>query len=201
MARARATAKHPGGRRPGDSGTRAAILEAARRQFAEHGYDGASLRAIAGAAGVDAALIRHFFGDKATLFATVLADTSTFPAVILDAFTSDEADIGSAVTRAYLGLWEDPTIRPTLEALLRSANTSSLAADMLASLIEGRVRTATGADDARIERIALAMAHLLGIAYGRYLLQVRPLASMSFDDLVRQAAPAIQRYLGPASSE
>lgn len=123
--------------------------------------------------------------------------SSTIPEVMVPAFTSDPAHIGSAVTRAYLGLWEDPTTRPTLEALLRSAVTSPQAANLLAATVTGRVRSATSADDHQMEHIALAMAHLLGIAYGRYLLNVQPLAAMDYEALVRDVAPAIQQYLSP----
>ncbi len=60
------------GRRPGDSGTRAAILDAARRAFAERGYDLASIRAVAEVAGVDPALVRHYFGSKEGLFVAAM---------------------------------------------------------------------------------------------------------------------------------
>src|SRR5436309_1453926 len=49
------------------SSSREDILRAARKLFAERGYQGATVRAIAAEAGVDAALVVHFFGTKATL--------------------------------------------------------------------------------------------------------------------------------------
>ena len=52
------------GRRPGSPDTRAAILAVAREHFAAHGFAGASVRGIAGAVGVDAALVHHYFGTK-----------------------------------------------------------------------------------------------------------------------------------------
>ena len=60
------------GRRPGPSTTRAAILDAARRRFASAGYDATSLRAIAADAGVDPAVLLHFFGSKQALFRAVV---------------------------------------------------------------------------------------------------------------------------------
>src|SRR5215469_9883139 len=60
------------GRRAGDSGTRAAILDSARQQFAAYGYDGATIRAIAAGAGVDPALVHHFYGTKEGLFASAM---------------------------------------------------------------------------------------------------------------------------------
>src|ERR687897_3533809 len=56
------------GRRPGVSGTREAILDAARRAFAEQGYQRATIRGVAELAGVDPALVHHYFGTKQELF-------------------------------------------------------------------------------------------------------------------------------------
>ena len=60
------------GRRPGAPDTRAAILAAARSRFAEHGYAGTTIRAVATDAGVDAALVHHYFGTKDELFLAAL---------------------------------------------------------------------------------------------------------------------------------
>lgn len=60
------------GRPKGESGSRARILDAAEHEFGEHGYDGATIRAIATRAGVDSALVHHYFGAKADLFAEVI---------------------------------------------------------------------------------------------------------------------------------
>jgi AcrR family transcriptional regulator len=187
--------KNPGGRRPGDSGTREAILDAARVLFAERGYEGASLRAIASSAGVDPALIRHFFGDKQSLFAATVANRTTLPERMLGAIAGDPADVGRRFTDAYLRLWEDPDTRPLLHALVRSAATSQGAADMVVELLQGRMRLQEGVDDVLVQRISLAGAHLLGIAFARYILRMPPLADLSHDDLVDEIAPTIQRYL------
>ena len=60
------------GRRAGDSGTRETILAAARRRFAAHGYDAATIRSIAADAAVDPALVHHFFGSKEQLFVAAM---------------------------------------------------------------------------------------------------------------------------------
>src|SRR4051812_7979645 len=44
------------------------ILDAARTEFAARGFDGATIRGIAGAAGVDASLVMQHFGSKGALF-------------------------------------------------------------------------------------------------------------------------------------
>jgi AcrR family transcriptional regulator len=187
--------KNPGGRRPGDSGTREAILDSARVLFADRGYEGASLRAIASDAGVDPALIRHFFGDKQSLFAATVADRTTLPERMLGALAGDPADVGRRFTSTYLLLWEDPDTRPLLHALVRSAATSPAAADMVVELLQGRLRSQEGVDDALVQRVSLAAAHLLGVAFARHILRMPPLADLPHDDLVDEVAPTIQRYL------
>lgn len=193
--------KNPGGRRPGGSGTREAILDSARLLFADRGYEGASLRAIASDAGVDPALIRHFFGDKQSLFAATVADRTTLPERMLGAIAGDPADVGRRFTDTYLLLWEDPGTRPLLHALVRSAATSQGAADMVVELLQGRMRTHDGVDDTQVQRISLAGAHLLGVAFARYILRLPPLADLSHDDLVDEIAPTIQRYLSGTHRE
>ncbi|MCU1473733.1 helix-turn-helix domain-containing protein, partial [Amnibacterium sp.] len=61
-----------GRRRAGDADARTAIVRAAADEFASAGYDGVSLRAVARRAGVDAALVHHYFADKPDLFAAAL---------------------------------------------------------------------------------------------------------------------------------
>ncbi|MFF1571444.1 TetR family transcriptional regulator [Leifsonia sp. NPDC058292] len=190
--------KRPTGRRTGDSGTRDAILDAARDLFAERGLDGASVRAIANAAGVDPALIRHFFGDKGTLFAATVANRTTIPQRIAETLVGDPATVGRRVTDTYLRLWEEPATRPTLLSLVRSAVTSEHAADMLIDVMVSRVRTQEGAeavDDIRMRQIALAASHLLGVAIARYVLKAAPVVALDRETIVDEVSPAIQRYL------
>lgn len=188
--------KRPGGRRVGDSGTRDAILDAATKFFSQHGYDGSSLRAIAAAAGVDPALIRHFFGDKDTLFATVVADRITIMERLAGSLAGDQRTVGLRATGTYLRLWEEPQTRPVLLAIARSATTSERAAQMLTDALDGKIRAAAGQEDAeRIQRIALAGSHLFGLAVARHIIKQPSLAEMDLDQLIAQVAPTIQRYL------
>lgn len=188
--------KRPSGRRGGDSGTRDAILDAARDLFAQVGYDNASLRAIAGAAGVDPALIRHFFGDKENLFATLAADRTTIPQLIAETLMGDPATAGHRLADTYLRLWEDPTTQPLLLALVRSASTSDKVAAMLRETLMARVPPELiKADPDRATRIALAGSHLFGLAAARHIIKMPAVADLPHDDLVAQVAPTIQRYL------
>lgn len=188
--------KRPSGRRGGDSGTREAILDSARDLFAQVGYDGVSVRAIAGAAGVDPALIRHFFGDKESLFATVAADRTTIPQIIAESLMGDPATAGHRLADTYLRLWEEPATQPLLLALVRSASTSDHVAAMLRETLMARVPPQViEADPHRMTRIALAGSHLFGLAAARHIIKMPAVADLSLDDLVAQVAPTIQRYL------
>jgi AcrR family transcriptional regulator len=193
--------KRPTGRRGGDSGTRDAILLAARTLFAAKGYTGASLRAIAAEAGVDPALIRHFFGDKDGLFAATLEFAIDIPRRFHEVVEGDRAGLGARFTDMYLRLWEDPQTGHVLQALFRSAVTSDQAAGMLREFVGARVLhsvvPALGGDDAA-RRVTVAAAHLIGVAIARHVVRVEPLAGMPRDQVVALVAPAIQAYLaGP----
>lgn len=190
--------KRPTGRRVGDSGTREAILDAARDLFASRGYEGAAIRAIASRAGVDSGLIRHFFGDKETLFAITMADRTLIPQRIAAAVAGPVETLGARTTDAYLRLWEDEETKPILLALVRSAMTSQHGIELLVEVIGGRVRESVAlpaAEGKNAPRFALAVAHLFGVAVARNVLRMPSLVELSHDDLVAQVAPAIQNYL------
>lgn len=192
------------GRRPGPGSTREAILDAAREQFAEHGFKGATLRGIAGQAGVDPGLIRHFFGDKDGLFSAALELPDEARAVVLGTFTTPIEHWGERLTRAYLSLWEDPAAAGAMRATVASAFASDEALGRLRTFITSAVidRAAPHLpqDDPGL-RLAVAMTHLIGVALGRHLLKAPPLAAASLDDLVALIAPTIQGYLtGPLPS-
>ncbi len=179
----------------GDSGTRDAILDAARDLFAARGYEGASLRAIAHAAGVDPALIRHFFGDKESLFASTVADRTTVVQRMTAAMQGDPATVGERVADTYLALWEEPETGAILQALVRSASTSPRAATMLVEVFLGRIRADGGLEDSQVLAVALGGAHLLGVAFARHVVGLPPLAEPDRQVLVAALAPTIQAYL------
>lgn len=189
------------GRRPGDSGARAAILAAARQQFAEHGYRGATIRGIAAEAGVDPALLRHYFGDKDALFAVALEFPQPVVAAVRDALAGPPETAGSRLAAAYLGLWEDPASGPVLTATVASAVSNPRAMERLRDLIASSDLAGLLPDQSPDEaalRVALAATHLLGLAFARYVVQVPVVADPSLDTLVNCVAPAVQGYLtGP----
>ena len=155
------------GRRGGDSGTREAILAAARARFGDYGYDGATIRGIAADAGVDAALVHHFFGPKERLFAAAMRlplIPGELVASALDPGTREPGrSLGEHLLRTVLGAWDVAEMRSTFLGLLRSAVTSEQAAGMLREFATEAIlsrlagaaeapRTAVGPDGARPRR-------------------------------------------------
>ena len=141
------------GRRTGDSGTREAILAAARTRFGDHGYAGATIRAIAADAGVDPALAHHFFGTKERLFAAAMR-LPVIPGELISAALAPGArdpgrSLGEHLLRTVLGAWAVDEVRETFLGLMRSAVTSEQAAAMLREFatdsILGRLAEVAGA--------------------------------------------------------
>jgi AcrR family transcriptional regulator len=186
------------GRRPGESGTRAAILEAARAAFAETGYDRATIRGIAAAAGVDPALVLHYFGSKEGLFEAALE----LPVRPADVFARGAAagpdQLGATVVRTFLEAWEPPESRVRLQAMLRSAMTNETAMGMIRDLLVrevfGPITQTLGVPDAQL-RATLVGSQFIGLAIMRFVGRVEPLASASIDELVAAVGPTVQRYL------
>jgi AcrR family transcriptional regulator len=189
------------GRRPGNSGSREAILAAARTQFAQHGYDAATLRGIAGVAEVDPALVRHYFGSKEGLFVAAL-EFPVDPAKVLPGLFGQGVDgLGERLVLFFLEVWDDPNGQPFL-ALLRSVTGSVEAAEMLRQFVTrevvARLAGVIGGDDARL-RAALAGSQLVGLAMMRYVVRLEPIASAERAELARVIGPSIQRYLNASA--
>ncbi|GAA3531199.1 TetR family transcriptional regulator [Nonomuraea rosea] len=185
------------GRRPGNPQTRESILEAAIESFVTEGYGGTTIRAVARTAGVDPALVMHFFGSKDKLFEAAINGTMPV-ALLVEAIDGDEEHLGERLVRRYLGLWEDPVHGPKLAAVVRSAAATPATAELLKELMTrellGPVARSLSHDHAHIRGL-LAASQLLGLAAMRYLLKIEPLASLPADLVVAAVAPGIQRYL------
>ncbi|WP_037575222.1 TetR/AcrR family transcriptional regulator [Phaeacidiphilus oryzae] len=184
------------GRRAGASTTREDILAAARGLFAERGYDKTTIRAIAGRAGVNPALVHHYFGSKEQVFAAVLefpADPAALRARLLD---GPREEFGRRVLTELLTVWTDPSGRESGLALVRAAMTNPVAAAMLRQFVErvllDQVAEALGADRLRV---SAAVAQALGLMVLRYGVGVEPLASAEIPELVELIAPVVQAYV------
>ncbi|MFG3499170.1 TetR family transcriptional regulator [Streptomyces sp. NPDC047928] len=179
-------------------GARDRILEAARAEFAERGYDKTSVRGIAKAAGVDAALVHHYFGTKDEVFAAAV-EVSFEPALIIPAVLGPGPEgVGERLARYFIDVWENPATRAPLLAVIRSALTHEAAAKVLRGFVLRRLLERVAKDLAVPDptfRAELAASHMIGIAILRYVVQVEPLASADPDDIVAMVAPTLQRYL------
>jgi len=188
------------GRRPGNQDTREAIIAAAREAFAEKGYDRASIRAIATGAGVDPALVHHYFGTKDQLFlATVNAhiDPAHILPRVLDGSTEE---LPERLVRTFLSVWDHPVSGPAAVALLRSGLQHDWSARMLREFLTTRVIrrviSQLQLDPAEAPlRGSLVATQMIGLGLIRYVLKVEPLAAAPPEVVVAAVAPAIHRYL------
>ena len=204
------------GRRAGESRTREAILDAARRRFGEQGYDGATIRAIAADAGVNPALVHHFYGTKERLFAAAM-QLPVVPSDIITLVLGAERDrlgdeflprIGEVLIGTMLQAWDVADIRTAFLGLLRSAATSEQGVIMLrefvtSTILASLIQVAGLGDGAESRyRAALVASQVIGLGFARYVLGLEPLASATTEDLVAAIGPTMQRYLtgdiGPA---
>ncbi|MEV1027004.1 TetR family transcriptional regulator [Streptomyces sp. NPDC050264] len=185
----------------GGPGRRERIIAAAREEFAERGYEKTSVRGIAKAAGVDPALVHHYFGTKEQVFAASI-EVAFAPALEAPSVLTDGSldDVGERLTRFILGIWENPATRAPLLAILRSAVNNEVAAGVFRRLVAAQLLARIGRrldlpeQEAEL-RAALAAAQLVGTAMLRYVIKVEPLASADVEVLVARLAPVVQGHL------
>jgi AcrR family transcriptional regulator len=170
--------------------TRSAILATARAQFGNHGFERTTIRSIASAAGVDPALVMHYFGSKAELFAAASRFDITFPD-LADVAPERVADV---LLPMFVAVWgpEGPFL-----PLLRAAATNRAAADALLEVFVDRVAPALAAvvPDRAAERAGLVGSQLLGLAVARYILCIPSLADMDDANLIEWLRPVFTHYL------
>jgi AcrR family transcriptional regulator len=197
------------GRRPGESRTREAILDAARRRFGEQGYDGATIRGIAADAGVNPALVHHFYGTKERLFAAAMR-LPVVPSEIITLALGAERDrlgeefgrrLGGILIGTVLRAWDVADIRTAFLGLLRSAATTEQGVVILREFVTSTIlasltQVARLGDDAEGRyRASLVASQVVGLGFARYVLGLEPLASATTEDLVAAIGPTVQRYL------
>jgi AcrR family transcriptional regulator len=185
------------GRRPGAGGTREKILAAARLHFGEAGYDGATIRGIAGEAGVDPALVLHYFGSKEGVFLAAV-QFPIDPAVVIPPLLAPGLDgLGTRLVGFFLETWDSPLGSPLL-GLIRSVVGSERAAaalrDFVSREVLGRLAEALELDQPQL-RASLAASQLVGLAMLRYVVKLEPLASARPEEVAAWLGPSIQRYL------
>src|SRR6476660_2200408 len=186
------------GRRPGGTDTRAVIVDAARKSFAAKGYDKASMRGIAREAGVDPALVHHYFEGKAGLFTETL-DVPVNPSELIERIPAGDVDrLGWRIVETFLAVWEPPERRDALVAIVRSSITSAAAARMLREFLGrevfGRIAASTGVPDPQL-RGALAATQMIGLIVARYVIRLPAVADATREELVERIGPVLQLHL------
>lgn len=182
-----------GGDRRGD------ILAAARTEFAANGFDRATIRGIARSAGVDPALVHHYFGTKQDVFVAAVEFPFDVAVGVQVVFGGPPDGLGERLVRFYLEVWESPEGRRPVLAILRSAMSQEQAATMMrefvtaALLAPGAASLGVPAEEGRL-RMELAISQLMGVAVLRYVLRLQPLASVSVEELVTRLAPVVQAH-------
>jgi AcrR family transcriptional regulator len=176
----------------------ARILAAARDEFAEHGWAGTAIRAVARAADVDPALIYHYFGSKEGLLDAATAPPQKWLDSVVATWATPKADLGRQLVRNVLLSWSDEEIGPVLRAITLTAAHETKTRDKLRAVIErGLIGESTlGTDeDERLRRSGLIASQLIGFALLRYVWKIEPIASMSDDEVIAAMAPNLQRYV------
>jgi len=191
----------PGTGGPRSEPARRAILGAARAIFAERGYDGTTIRAVAAQAGLDGSMVMRYFGSKAGLFAAAV----TLDLQVPDLSLVPAGRRGESLVRHFIGRWEDPVRGQDMIALMRTAVTSETVAAQLHAVL-GQLVTepiaalgdgpGDGTDDGQAAvRGSFIAAQLLGVGFCRYILRLEPLASLPAEDVAAAVAPSVEHYL------
>lgn len=188
------------GRRSGGDAaqTRERIIEVARRQFAERGFRGTSVRAIAGEADVDPSLINHHFRDKAQLLLSTMELPFNPLERITEALEEPREELATRLIHTFCASW-DPH-RDVLAALVRNSLDGTMekppVVELARNVIIERIIDRLDGEDTQL-RAALVASHLIGLALTRYVARIEPVASSPIEDIVNAYAPAMQRLITP----
>lgn len=196
------------GRRPGDpEKTRQAILDAAAGAFSAHGFEKTSMRMVAGAAGVDPALVHHYFGTKDQLFLATLDVPIETSDIVPRVVTGGRDQVGERLVRTFLSVWDSPR-GAAMVSVLRSAVAhpwiARILRDFMFNRVVLRIFAELGLEDEpdRDLRATLVASQLIGLAMTRHVLPFEPLASTPAPDVVAAIGPTVQRYItGDISGE
>ena len=182
----------------GATDRRVSILTAARASFAEQGFRGTTIRAVATAAGVDAALVHHYFGSKDDLFLAAL-EVPVDPRTVLPAVLDGDLETAAwRLLRTVLQVWDEPAARLQLAAIVRTGLASPMESNPLR---DGLLPMILGPLGARLpgpdpaHRAQLVATQMIGLLVARYVLAIEPLASLPRDEVVAWVAPNLQRYM------
>lgn len=187
------------GRRSGNPDTRSEILAAAREEFAESGFKRATVRAIAARAGVDPALIHHYFGNKEQLFAASISLPFPPAQVVGQVFEEGLESAGERLAEIFFTVWENEEARASLLGILRTAmggHERGVTAfrEFLLEELKSRISPLIGGGDSEMRALLIA-SHLVGVAIVRYVMRMEPVASAEIEDIIALVGPRLQSYL------
>jgi AcrR family transcriptional regulator len=175
----------------------AKILSVARRAFAETGWAGTTIRAVAREADVDPALVYHYFGSKEGLLDAATNPPQRWLESVAKTWTTPVPELGSALLRLMLGAWADDEIGPVLRAVLQTAAHEPSTREKLRRVQSSLMGVSQlGVDERdRGVRSGLISSQIMGLAMMRYVWKIEPVASMSDDEVVAAIAPNLQHYI------
>ncbi|OBH64159.1 TetR family transcriptional regulator [Mycobacterium colombiense] len=176
----------------------ARIVAAARDEFAEHGWAGTTIRAIARAADVDPALVYHYFGSKEKLLDAATNPPQKWLDNVAKVWGTPVEQLGAAVLSLMLASWDDEEVGPTLHAILQTAAHDATTREKLRRVVAGSLMGAAqlGVDEhERLIRSGLIASQTIGLALMRYVWKIEPIASMTDDEAVAAIGPSLQRYV------
>jgi AcrR family transcriptional regulator len=185
------------GRRPGAPDTRAEILASARTLFASRGFGSTTIRAVAAEAGVDPALVHHYFGTKDDLFIAALQIPVDLRKLLQPVVAQGADGAAERLIRTFLGVWDDPANQAAFVGVFRSLMEPAgerLLKEGFLPVVLRPVALALGLDRPDL-RMPLVASQVFGLIMCRYLLHLEPIASMGQEQLVATYAPTVQRYL------
>lgn len=190
----------PRGRRRGNPDTRAAILTAARERFAASGFGSTTIRSVAAAAGVDPALVHHYFGSKDDLFVAALELPVDPRAVMAEQVVGPLEGAGERLLRALLSVWDDPQVQPALLAMVRrlvEPGGDALFREGFLPVVLLPLGQALGVDEPD-RRMPLVASQVIGVVLLRYVVRAAPLVDWDAERIVATYAPVLDGFLaGP----
>jgi AcrR family transcriptional regulator len=176
----------------------ARIVAAARVEFAEHGWAGTTIRAVARAADVDPALVYHYFGSKEGLLDAATNPPQKWLDNVARVWTTPIEQLGAALLKLLLASWADDEVGPTLRAILQTAAHEPATREKLRRVVEGSLMGVSelGSDERdRLVRSGLISSQMMGFALMRYVWKIEPIASMTEDEAIAAITPNLQRYV------
>jgi AcrR family transcriptional regulator len=197
MSKVNSISNKKAGRRPGKKDSKALIIKAAQLQFAEHGYDRATLRRIANKAAVDPALIVHYFGTKQELFVSSMLPLFELPKLLPSALQGNNDDIGTRLATMFIRVTSNPDTQQLMLGLIRSISSEERAATMARKFLNDNiinlVKSHLSGPNNDLQA-NIVSSQMIGVFIAKYVMKIEPLARASDDDTIQYLAISLQAH-------